>query len=153
MTAEKLDAGMGLALRRARRVKDNNSIEDADTFRFIGGRINGAYARRAARALFTDSRKALLIAGLLSRPVHPAHAAMLAFSAAATGGMLCLRIDSNERRNQRPTEEHHQRYGDGAAHCFAESIASAGFGEIIPSMYVLDTQCAGLSAARGGGSR
>jgi hypothetical protein len=153
MAAEKCNAGMGLALGRVRRMKDNNSVEDAGTFHFIGGRINGAGARRAARALFTDSRKALLIAGLLSRPVHPAHAAMLAVSATATGGMLCLRIDSDERRNQRPTEEHHQRDGDQAAHCFAESIASVGFGEIIPSMYVLDTQCVGLSAASGGGSR
>jgi hypothetical protein len=153
MTAEKLDAGMGLDLRRARRMRDNRGIEPFRGFRLVSQRMKVAGTHRRARALFTDSRKALLIAGLLSRPVHPAHAAMLAFSAAATGGMLCLRIDSNERRNQRPTEEHHQRYGDGAAHCFAESIASAGFGEIIPSMYVLDTQCAGLSAARGGGSR
>jgi len=148
VTAEKCYPGMRFTLRHARRMKDNLGIELLFGFRLVSGRMNRASARRAARALFGDSRKSFLIARLLTRPVHPAHAVMLAFSAAA-GGKIRLRIRGDERRNQRPTEEHHQRDGDGAAHNFADSIASCELGEIIPSMYGLDTQCAGLAAAPG----
>ena len=115
MVAEERDAGTNLALRRARRMEDNPGMERGCGFRLVCWGINRAGARWAAGALFGDSRKALLIAGPLSRPVHPAHAVMLAFSAAA-GGKIRLRIRGDERRNQRPTEEHHQRDGDGAAH-------------------------------------
>lgn len=97
-------------------MKGCHGIEPLCGFQFEARRINSADVRRRARALFTDCRKAFLIAGALSRPVPPAHAAMLAVLAAATGGVICLSVQDKHRRNQRPTEEHHQRDGDGAAH-------------------------------------
>ena len=116
MAAEKRNAGLSLALRRAHRIEDNLGIEPLFSFRLVDRRTNRAGAGRRARAFFGDCRKALLIVGLLRRPVHLAHAAMLAILAAATGAMIRLRVQGKQRRNQRPTEEHHQRDGDGAAH-------------------------------------
>jgi hypothetical protein len=77
------------------------------------------------------------MAVVVSPFAHPAVA--FAFSAAA-GGQIRAGINGDERRNQRPTEEHHQRDCNGAAHGLADSIANGGFGEIIPSIYVLDIQ-------------
>jgi hypothetical protein len=54
------------------------------------------------------------MAAVVSPFAHPAVA--LTFSAAA-GGQIRAGIYGDERRNQRPTEEHQQRDGDGAAHC------------------------------------
>ena len=115
MVAEERDAGTNLALRRARRKEDNPGIKRGCGLRLVCWGINRAGARWAAGALFGDSRKALLIAGPLSRPVHPARAVMLAVSAAA-GREIRFGIGGGERRNQRPTEEQHQRNCDGAAH-------------------------------------
>jgi len=56
---------------------------------------------------------ALLISGALPHPMH--HAVMLAVSAAASG-QIRVGIGGQQRRNQRATEEDHQRDCDSAAH-------------------------------------
>jgi hypothetical protein len=54
---------------------------------------------------------------LMAVAVAPfAHSAVAFAYYAAADGQIRAGINGEERRNQRPTEEHHQRDGDGAAH-------------------------------------
>jgi hypothetical protein len=123
MAAEKRYAGTSLALRRAPRIKDNHGIEPLCGFGLIGRRISGAGARRAARALFGDGCETSLIAAVPRRLMPRAHTAVALSLSATASKVICVRIDGEQRRNQRPTEEHHQRNGDGAAHSEPHRIA------------------------------
>ena len=113
MAAKRGNAVKRLSLRRNRRMANSVRIELLPSFSLVSWRINRASACREARALLRDGREAILTA---ATPFHHAHhAVMLAVSAAARRE-ICVGVGDNERRDQRPTEEHHQRDGDGAAH-------------------------------------
>jgi hypothetical protein len=94
-------------------MEESFGIENPGGFRLISWRLNYTRASRAARAPFRNARKALLIAAELPR--NPHHAVMLPISAAA-GGKICVGTSGEGRRNQRPTEKHHQRKCNRSAH-------------------------------------
>jgi hypothetical protein len=112
MATEKQDSRTRLSPQRARSVEDGLVIERGGSFWLEGWGMSRAGADRAIRTLLQNGRKALLVAGPLP---HPARAMMLAVSAAA-GREIRLGVLGDERRNQCPTEEHHQRNCDGVAH-------------------------------------
>lgn len=119
MAVEKRDSGMSLSPRRVCKMEDSLGIECAGGFRLISWRIDRGGAGRTAGAFCGDGGKALLMAAAVSPFAHPAVAFALS---AAAGGQIRVSINGDERRNQRPTEEHQQRDCNGAAHGLADSV-------------------------------
>jgi len=113
MTAEEQDLQAGCGLRRARGMEGIPVLKGNGGFLLVSRGMRRAGASRAARALFRDGSKTLLLAVALP---HPAHHAMMPAVSATAGGQIGVVSGSGERRNQRPIEEHQQRDGEGAAH-------------------------------------
>jgi hypothetical protein len=95
------------------------AIECADCFGFEGWRISYAGAHRATGASSINGGNAWLAAAELLH--HPHLTVMLAVSPAARWEIRASGR-SDERRNQRQAEKHHQRDGDGAAHNQAQTV-------------------------------
>ena len=113
MAAEKRDAGTSQGPRRAGRMEGGLGVEVFASFGLVGWRMNGASAGREAGTFLRDSCEAGLFA---AKPLHSTHHAVMFAISAAAGGKARLGVGSKQRRNQHPTEEHHQRKCDHAPH-------------------------------------
>ncbi len=113
MSAQKNDVGFVFGWRHEHRMRNSFDLKRARGLRLVGWRGRRTGTGRGAGALSGDGDEPLRVGGPMP---SAAHAAVTLAVPAAAGGEIGFGIGGNERRNQRPTEEHQQRDGDGAAH-------------------------------------
>jgi hypothetical protein len=94
-------------------MEDGFSIELRACFGLVRWRMNRASAYRPAGTLFRDVSKTSLFA---AEPLHHAHHAAMFAVPAAAWRKVQVGVGGKKRRNQRPTEQHHQRKCDHAPH-------------------------------------
>jgi hypothetical protein len=92
---------------------DDFRVDLFSGFRFVTRGMDGAGAGWKTGTLFRSGREASLAA---AGPLHHAHHAVMLSVPAAAGRKIRVGIRPKNGRNQRPTEDHHQRKCDRSAH-------------------------------------